>query len=68
MSNVGLRIRELREARGWTQGELAARAAIRRATLSAMENGRTKGVDFATLDRVARVLEVEPGFLVVRRR
>lgn len=68
MSNVGLRIRELRGARGWTQEELAGRAQLRQATLSAMENGRTKGVDFATLDRLARALEVEPGFLIVRRR
>jgi transcriptional regulator with XRE-family HTH domain len=54
LSNVTLRIRELREAKGLTQQELADRARIRPATLSAMENGHTKGVDFATLDRIAQ--------------
>ena len=66
MSNIGLRIRELREAKGWTQEDLASRARLRQASLSAMETGQTKGVDFATLDRIARVFEVEPGFLIVR--
>ena len=68
MTPVGLRVRELREAKGLTQEELAAKAEVRRATLSAIENSQTKGVDFDTLDRIARVLGVEPGFLIVRRR
>jgi transcriptional regulator with XRE-family HTH domain len=68
MTPVGLRVRELREAKGLTQAELAGKANVRRATLSAIENGQTRGVDFDTLDRLARVLGVEPGFLVVRRR
>jgi TetR/AcrR family transcriptional regulator, cholesterol catabolism regulator len=68
MTPVGLRVRELREAMGLTQAELARKADVRPATLSAIENGQTSGVDFDTLDRLARVLGVEPGFLVVRRR
>ena len=67
MTPLTLRIKELREARGWSQAELARRAKVRQATLSAIENQLTTGVDFAVLDRLARALEVDPGFLLVRR-
>lgn len=66
MSRVILRIRELREALGLTQVELAERADVRRATVSSHETGEAKGVDFEVLDRLARALNTEPGFLVVR--
>jgi transcriptional regulator with XRE-family HTH domain len=62
-----LRVRELREAKGWSQAELARRAGVRQATLSAIENELTTSVDFAVLDRLAKALEVDPGFLLVRR-
>jgi transcriptional regulator with XRE-family HTH domain len=66
MFRVYLRIHELREALGLTQDELAERAGIRRTTVSKHETGRAKGVDFDVLDRLARALNTEPGFLVVR--
>jgi transcriptional regulator with XRE-family HTH domain len=62
-----LRIRELREAKGWSLRELARRARVRPSTLSAIETGQTSGIDFATLERLARTLKVDPGFLVVKR-
>jgi transcriptional regulator with XRE-family HTH domain len=40
---------------------------VRQATLSAIENELTTSVDFTVLDRLAKVLEVDPGFLLVRR-
>lgn len=64
---ITLRVRALREAKGWSQVQLAERAVIRRATLSAIENGQTKGVDFETLEKLARALEVDPGYLIVKR-
>lgn len=33
------RIREAREARGWTQGQLAERIAVSRKTVNTVENG-----------------------------
>lgn len=65
MSPVRLRVRELREARGWSQVELAKRAGIGRATLVAVENGSRKGVDFATLEGLAQAFGVPPGYLIV---
>ena len=34
------RVRELREAQGWSQGELAERLAVSRQTVNAIETGR----------------------------
>lgn len=67
MTPVTVRLKELRLAKGWTQVELAERAGIRRATVSMLESGKTDSISFNTLDRLARALEVDPGFLVVRR-
>jgi putative transcriptional regulator len=33
------RLRELRDARGWTQAELAARVGVSRKTINTIENG-----------------------------
>ena len=62
-----MRVRELREAKGWTQETLAERAGVRRATVNAIEMGRTKGVDFATLEALAKALGVDAGYLIVQR-
>jgi putative transcriptional regulator len=37
---VESRIRELREQRGWSQGELAERLDVSRQTVNAIENGK----------------------------
>lgn len=34
------RVRELRESRGWSQGELAERLAVSRQTINAIETGK----------------------------
>ncbi len=61
-----LRIRELREAKGWSQDELAQRAHVRQATISNFERGKTRSVDLDVLDRIATALRVDPAFLIVR--
>jgi transcriptional regulator with XRE-family HTH domain len=62
-----LDVRRIRERRGMTQVQLAELAGVRQATISAIETGHTRGVDFDVLERVADVLGVEPGSLVVRQ-
>jgi transcriptional regulator with XRE-family HTH domain len=66
MAPITLRIRELREARGWSQVHLGRQAGVNQATISRIENGQTTGIDFATLEALARALEVDPGYLIVR--
>jgi transcriptional regulator with XRE-family HTH domain len=65
MSPITLRLRALRERRRWSQAELARRAGIGQSAISKIEAGKTKGVDLATLDRLARALGVSPRSLIV---
>lgn len=59
MSPIRLRVRELRNKRGWTQQQLAERAGVRRATISELESGRVpERVKLATLEKIARALGV----------
>jgi transcriptional regulator with XRE-family HTH domain len=60
------RIAELRTAQGLSQAELAKRAKIRQATLSAIESGTTRRVDFDVLERLADALGVDPALLLTR--
>ena len=66
MSPLVLRVRELREALGLTQAELAERAGVRRATVNRIENARVTAIDLEVLEKIADALGVEPGFVIVR--
>ena len=61
-----LRVRELREALGLTQAELAERAGVRRATVNRSENAHVTAIDLEVLEKLGDALHVEPGFLIVR--
>lgn len=63
MCALRLRIRELRLAHGWTQEELAQRSGVRRVTINRIENGRSQGIEFDVLDRLARALHTDAGVL-----
>ncbi|MCG7409005.1 helix-turn-helix domain-containing protein [Paenibacillus sp. ACRRX] len=63
--STGNRIAELREAKGWTQEDLAAKLGITRAALSHYEKNRRKP-DFETLTLLADCFEVSIDFLVGR--
>jgi DNA-binding Xre family transcriptional regulator len=41
-------------------------AGVRQATISELESGKAKRVDFATLEKLANALGVEPGSLIER--
>ena len=62
------RIAELRAAQGMSQAVLAKRARIRQATLSAIESGKTRRVDFDVLERLADALGVDPALLLTRTK
>ena len=68
MSPIYLRVKELREAKGWTQVDLSERSGVRRPTISAIENQQTSGVDFDVLERLADALGVDPALLIARAR
>ena len=60
-----LRLRELREREELTQAQLAEKAGVRQATVSDLETGKTRRVDFDILERLAKALGVKnPGELL----
>lgn len=50
----------MREAKGWTQSELAERASTRQGTVSALEIGQTRRLDLDIIERLAHALGVDP--------
>ncbi len=62
MSTVGERIREVREARGWTQEKLAGAAKISKSFLSEVEN-KGKNISLDLLLRVATALDASVEYL-----
>ena len=57
---LGMRLRELRTARGWTQGQLARRAHVERGYLAHLEAG-DHCPSLPTLMDLANVLGAKPG-------
>lgn len=54
---IGRRVKEEREAAGYTQAQLAERVAIDDSVLSRIENGQ-RGIDSLILRRIAHTLDV----------
>lgn len=51
---VSKNVRRMREARGWTQTELADAAGLHRMTVTSIEHEGNNGCSTMTLDRLAR--------------
>lgn len=67
MSPLVLRLRELRSARGWSQRELSRIAGVRQATVSHLESGNVQTLDLTVLERLAKALKVDAGYLIVKK-
>lgn len=57
IEKLGIRIKELRKARGYTQDQLAAYTEMNRVNITQIESG-AKNIEFMTLVRIAQALEV----------
>lgn len=68
MTPIRVRIRELREALELSQQALSEQTGVAQSTISELESGKQQRVDFATLDRLALALNVEPGELLEREK
>lgn len=60
---IGERLRELRQAKGLSQGDIEKRSGLMRSYISRVEGGRTVPSS-ATLEKFAKALEIEPSELV----
>jgi transcriptional regulator with XRE-family HTH domain len=68
MTPILLRVKELREAKRWTQAELAERSQVPQPTISRIESGKTSGVDFGVLEKLAEALNTDAALLIVHQR
>jgi len=64
-TTVGDRVRQVRELRGISQVELSRRAGLRPDAVGSYERERSDKVDMQTIKRLARVLDIAPGWLLV---
>jgi transcriptional regulator with XRE-family HTH domain len=64
---ITLRVREIRDALGWSQDRLADEAGVTQATVSRIERGESTSIDLDVLDKLARALRVDPAVLFVRQ-
>lgn len=60
---IGQRLRDLRTARGWTQGQVAAEAHVTRDFICRCERG-LREPSLYVLTKLARVFQVQPVFLL----
>jgi putative transcriptional regulator len=63
MSDISLRLAEVRKRRRLSQRALAAMAGVRPDTVSELERGISKGIQFETLARLCAALDTTPGEL-----
>ena len=63
---VRFRLSELLEAAGLSQRELARRSGVSLTIISRMANNHARQAALGTLERLAKVLQVEPGELIAR--
>jgi DNA-binding Xre family transcriptional regulator len=68
MSYLATRVKLLREARRWTQQELASESRVSVTTISRYENGRVAMFSAKVLDRLSAALGVDPGLLIVKMK
>ena len=56
LANIGTRLAEARKSANLSQTELAARSHVSRATIDALENGRSGDIGFSKLNRILAVV------------
>ena len=64
MTPIALRIRELRQAKGWSQAELAQRAGVTQGNVSRIEGGKVASLDLEVFEKLANALDVHPAILI----
>lgn len=57
VENMGYKLKEIREEKRMTQEELAERSDVSRATIVAIETGKTTDVKMSTLQKLASAMD-----------
>ena len=67
MAPLTLRIQELRKVNKWSQAELARRSGVNQGVISRLESGETQSITLPNLEKIAKVLGCDPGYLIVKK-
>ena len=67
MTPISVRIKEVRNVKGWSQAELARRSGVSQSTISRLEAGTTPSIVLKNLEDLARALEVDASYLIVKK-
>ncbi len=67
MAAIEVRIKELRELKGWSQAELARQSRVAQSTVSRIEADDTSGISLGVVEKLARALGCDPGYLIVKK-
>lgn len=67
VSRLGCRLKELREARGWSQSELGRLSGVSQATINELESGKVTRPRASTLQPLAETLGVSVDVLLGRK-
>ena len=62
---IRVAIDRLLDERGLSVGEFVDRVGITPANVAVLKNGRARAVRFSTLDAICRVLECQPGDILI---
>lgn len=68
MTPVRIRLKELREGKGWSQAELARQSGVAQPTISRIEADETRSVNLDNLERLADALGVNAAVLIAHER
>lgn len=63
--SIRVAIDRLLDESGLSVGEFADRVGITPANVAVLKNGRARAVRFSTLDAICRVLECQPGDILI---
>lgn len=61
---IGTKIKQLRDKKKMSQGELALKLGIGQTTLGSIESGDTKKIDFLLMDKICREFKVDFEYFV----
>jgi transcriptional regulator with XRE-family HTH domain len=64
MTPVSLRLRELRDAKGWSQAELSRRSGVPQPTISRLEAGKLETISLSQLEKLAVAFGVNAAVLI----
>lgn len=66
--SVKINLKEMREARGFSQNQLARALEMSLANVQKIEYQKAKSIPLDTLEKLCEVLQCEPGDLLVRAK